>query len=160
MDELFLPIFAKLKNLKASGFITYDLAWMFFPRDSLVFSNASDCTRVLKVLDTGYSQCMDPKFVIESQEIAFDGKAFAWKGVTVNIPPLAGNVPITLLPNYPLDFHAGKEEVRERLVERARKVLGYQDLEYHEYEGIAIAIEGCSAEKHNVSRLSRSVDWD
>jgi len=151
MGDLFNPIFAKLRNLKTSGLISYKLAWTYFPRDSLLFSDMSDCTRVLKVVDTSYVCGKEPKMLIQAKEIAFDGEEFSWRDVVVSIPPFGGNTPITTLPNYPLEFHVGKQEIMKRLEERANKVLKYQDLEYCEYEGLGVLMNGCKAERHNVS---------
>lgn len=150
MHDLFDPIFAKLKNFKASGLITYGLAWTFFPRDSLIYSAASDCDRVLKVIDTAYVKDVDERLEIDAKEIAFDGERFAWRTVKVSIPPFQGNRPVATLSNYPLEFHASRAELKARVIERAKKVLQYQGLEYREYKGLGVMTKSCIMEKHNV----------
>jgi hypothetical protein len=159
MDELFGGFMKQLKNLRASGLISYKLAWTYFPKDTMIFSAAKDCERVCRVLATSY-QCqppMPPHLLINCQEISFDGETFAWKPFTLQIPAFGGNLPVTELPNYPLSFHEDEEGLVERLTVRAKKVLEYQDLTYCEYSGIGLLKGPCGVEKHNVCEfLSRS----
>ena len=153
MGDLFGGFMAQLKNLRASGLISYQLAWTYFPKDSMVFSGLQDCTRVCRVLDTYYECQPVPRMAINCQEISFDGESFSWKPITLYIPAFAGNLPVTALPNYSLSFHSDKEGIKERLITRGKKVLEYQELYYCEYSGVAILVEGCKREKHNVRRL-------
>jgi hypothetical protein len=162
MDELFGGFMKQLKNLRASGLISYKLAWTYFPKHTMIFSAAKDCERVCRVLATSY-QCQPiPHLLISCQEISFDGETFAWKPFSLQIPAFGGNLPVTELPNYPLSFHEDEEGIVERLTTRAKKVLEYQDLTYCEYSGIGLLKGACGFEKHNVgeffSRTSRKLD--
>lgn len=151
MGDLFGSFVVQLKNLRASGLISYKLAWTYFPKDSIIYSGLQDCTRVCRVLDTRYECEPFPRLDISCQEISFDGESFAWKPITLHIPLFAGNLPVTALPNYPLSFHPDQAGIRERLTARGKKVLEYQELHYCEYSGVAIFMEGVKREKHNVS---------
>jgi len=151
MTDLFSGFMAKLKNLRSSGLISYQLAWTYFPRSSLIYSNSTECTRVCRVVDTDYECGKKPRLAISCEEIAFDGEKFAWRPTQLHISSFKGNLPVTALSNYPLNFHEGKEDVRARLTERAKKVLEYQDLKYCEYEGVALMNKSGSVKKHNVS---------
>jgi hypothetical protein len=148
MDEMFGEDKARLKNMRASGLISYDLAWTYFRRDCTVFCGLQDTTRALRVTDTEYSK---PP-VIRCWEIAFDGEKFSWRLMNVDIPKFDGNLPIINLTNYPLEFHPDRDRVKVRLTERGKKVLEYQELKYCEYEGLAIFKQDMLEKKHNVSQ--------
>jgi hypothetical protein len=151
LNELFGGFMNTLKNLKKSGLISYKLAWTYFPRDSLIFSGTEDAVRVCRVVDTDYEKDQKgERLAVNCEEIAFDGEKFEWRDVRLTIPPFRGNQPIDSLPNFPLEFHKGKEEIIERLTERAKKVLDYQELHYGEYEGVGVLVEACKAMKVNV----------
>lgn len=152
MNDIFSTTFAKLANMKKSGLISYKLAWTYFPRGTVMFSGTQDCTRVVRVVDTAYTSDDDGhRMSIEAEEIAFNGEKFEWRSITLKIPAFAGNLPIDALPCFPLEFHSEKGAVKERLTERAEKVLGYQDLQYREYEGVGLLINNCRVKKHNVN---------
>ncbi len=76
MGDLFGGFMSQLKNLRASGLISYKLAWTYFPRDNLVYCGSEDCMRVGRAVDTQYicgGNGQPPRMVINCEEIAFDG---------------------------------------------------------------------------------------
>ena len=154
MGELFGGFMSHLKHLNASGLISYKLAWTYFAKGTMLFSASKDAERVCKVVGTSYN-CGSPQepahLLINCEEIAFDGESFAWKPIDFKIPPFAGNLPVTELPNYPLSFHKDAEGVKERLTARAMKTLEYQDLHYCEYSGVGLFPTPCGMQRHNVS---------
>ncbi|KAH6676253.1 ATPase [Halenospora varia] len=151
MDELFGGFMSQLKNLNASGLISYKLAWTYFPKGTMLFCNSKDCERVCRVISTAYESGQNPRMALNCEEIAFDGETFAWKPITRYIPPFEGNLPVTKLPNYPLSFHEDEEDVKERLATRAMKTIEYQELTYCEYTGVALLPTPCGVERHNVN---------
>jgi hypothetical protein len=162
MAELFGGFMAHLRHLRASGLISYKLAWTYFPKDTFVFCGSEDCTRVCRVVDTDYeggTQCHGPRLAIHCEQIAFDGVSFVWKPISVYIPSFGGNLPITALPNYPLSFHPDQDDVKARLIQRGKRVISYQDLTYCEYSGIGMFVVGGKAQKHNVSQKSYHSRW-
>ncbi|KAF4619100.1 hypothetical protein G7Y89_g14746 [Cudoniella acicularis] len=151
MEELFGSFMSQLKNLNASGLISYKLAWTYFPKGTMLFCNSKDCERVCRVVSTDY-QCQPyPRLAINCEEIAFDGETFAWKPIVRYNPAFAGNLPVTELANYPLSFHEDPESITERLTIRAIKALDYQELTYCEYTGVALLPTQCGVERHNVN---------
>lgn len=152
MGELFGGFMSSLKHLKASGLISYKLAWTYFAKDSLLFSASKDCERVCKVVSTAYQCTQQGKYLsVCCEEIAFDGESFAWKPIELKIPAFGGNLPVTELPNYPLSFHEEPEGVKDRLTIRAMKTLEYQQITYGEYSGLALLPTPCGIQRHNVS---------
>jgi hypothetical protein len=151
MEQLFGNFMNHLKNLNASGLISYKLAWTYFPKDSMLFCDSKDCERICRVVSTNYECGQQTRLAIHCEEIAFDGDTFAWKPTTVYIPPFGGNLPVTELPHYPLSFHEDPESVKERLTIRAKKALEYQELTYCEYSGIGLVPTSCGMARYNVS---------
>jgi hypothetical protein len=150
MESLFGGFMTHLKHLRASGLISYKLAWTYFPKNSMVYSAATDCERVCRVVGTEYRTQPRLYFAILCEEISFDGESFTWKPVELEIPAFRGNLPVTALPNYPLTFHEDQEGVKARLTARGKRLLDYQQLTYCEYSGLGILKSDCKVEKHNV----------
>jgi hypothetical protein len=154
LDELFGTTFSKLANMRKSGLISFKLAWTFFPRNCVVYSGTQECTQVVKVVDTNTVADNDGRrFEMTCKQLAFDGERFNWRNTKLKIPPFQGNMPITSLPCFPLEFHADRKGVEARLTERAKKVLEYQGLKYCLYEGVGLLITETDVVKHNVCFL-------
>lgn len=147
--ELFGTARKKLRSLRQSQLINYELAWTYFPKDSILFCGAGDCERLFRILDTEYlSDTAGDRMEIRCEHIVFTGVTFEWKTTSLEIPAFGGNVPITSLPHYPLEFHAEINILKARLVTRGKKVLDFQGLEYREYAGTGL---GDKCKKYNVS---------
>lgn len=152
MEELFGALRTRLKNLKASGLISYDLIWTCFPKGERLFSSSKDAEHVYRVSETQYKKCPHV-FEILAEEIAFDGEKFAWVPTVKKIPIFPGNRPLVDLPHYPLSFHKNPEDVLKRLNRRAEKVIQYQELTYCEYAGVALEVAECLV-RHNVGETT------
>lgn len=150
MDEMFGSFMTHLKHLNASKLISYKLAWTYFRKNSMLFCPSKDAERIFRVISTSYECNPAPHFKIHCEEIAFDGEKFVWKPTTQQFPPFAGNLPVTELPVYPLEFHDDPEAVKERLIVRAKKALDYQELTYCEYTGVGLLKTPCGMQRHNV----------
>lgn len=147
--ELFGTTRRKLRNLRESQLINYELAWTYFAKDAILFCGAEDCERLFRVLDTAY--CCDSsgkRLEISCKHIVFTGATFEWETTFLKIPAFGGNVPITNLPHYPLEYHPNVEALKARLAIRGTKILDYQGIQYREYTGTGLN-DGCK--KYNVS---------
>ena len=149
MIDVFGGIRKKLRSLQQSQLINFKLAWTYFPKGSILFCGAEDCERLFRVLDTAYVCDREGKRLeISCEHIVFTGVTFEWETTTLQIPAFGGNVPITSLPHYPLDFHPDVNSLKSRLANRGKNVLDYQGLEYREYTGTGLD-DRCK--KYNVS---------
>lgn len=120
--ELFGTARKKLRSLRQSQLINYELAWTYFPKDSILFCGAGDCERLFRILDTSYlCDSAGERMEICCEHIVFTGVTFKWKTTTLEIPAFGGNVPITSLPHYPLEFHTDINTLKARLVTRGRR---------------------------------------
>ncbi|RDL30841.1 uncharacterized protein BP5553_10186 [Venustampulla echinocandica] len=151
MEELFGGFMTHLKNLKASGLISYKLAWTYLPKGTMLYCPSKDSDRVCRVVRTAYATGQCNYLEIAAEEIAFDGETFAWTPIDRQIPLFEGNLPITVLPVYPLSFHENPEDIIERLSRRAKKTIEYQELTYCEYTGVALQQIQQGFARHNVT---------
>ena len=157
MVDLFDKMRLKLRNLRQSQLINFDLAWTYFPKGSIIFCGAGDCERLFRTLETDYMCDREGKRLeITCEHIVFTGATFEWETTTLKIPAFGGNVPITSLPHYPLEFHPNVATLKSRLATRGAKVLDYQGLEYRQYTGLGIGL-GEKCKKHNVSCSNHSI---
>ncbi|KAK1759780.1 putative aaa family protein [Echria macrotheca] len=152
LDDLFGEMRAKRRSLLASGLVSFKLSWTLFPRDCEIVSWGNNTELILKVVDAAIRQVnpLQGVLVIRCKVLRFNGEAFVWEDVELDIPQFEGNKPITDLPHYPLRFLPDAGETKARLAERGRKVLDYQGLTYCMYSGIGIYHEDKRVEKHNV----------
>ena len=156
LDEIFSETRAKLYHLRASGLVSFKLAWTYFPKGSVVLSWGNNCELLCKVVDTIYKKInpIETVMVVRGKVMRFNGEAFQWEDYELELPAFSGNKPVTDLPHYPLEFHQEADQVRARLAERGRKVLDHQGLSYCTYTGIGIYQEGKKLEKHNVRKVT------
>ena len=148
MFDLFEDTRVKLHSLRQSQLINFELAWTYFPKGLVLYCGAGDCERLFRVLNTAYNTDRnDRQLEIFCEYIVFNGVSFEWEITTLRIPAFGGNVPITDLPHYPLEFHGSAESLKARLATRGTKVLDYQGLEYREYTGTGL---GGLNKKYNV----------
>ncbi|KIW00918.1 uncharacterized protein PV09_07661 [Verruconis gallopava] len=156
LNDIFGGVQTHLSNLQSSQLINFKYSWMYFPKDSLVYSPDKDCERICKVVDTEIitDQRTRKHLIIKAEELAFDGESFAWRDTILDVPAFEGNRPIRELDHFPLSFAEDPDEIKSRLAERGKKVLKYQGLTYCEYDGLGLFNEeatGTRNEKHNVS---------
>ncbi len=148
LDEIFAETRAKLRHLRSKGLVSYDLAWAYFPRDTVaITSNNGDA--LCKVIDTTYTATTSGDVMtVQAEAVNFDGRAFVWENISLDIPKFSGNKPVAELRLYPLEFHRDPHGVKEKLTARGKKVLDYQGLTHCNYTGIALyGLE----QRHNVS---------
>jgi len=153
LDDLFGELRAKRRSLLSSGLISFKLSWTLFPKDCEIISWGNNTELMLKVVDASIRQVNPAQgvLIIRCKVLRFNGEAFVWEDVELDIPQFEGNKPITDLPHYPLSFLPDAKDTKARLAERGRKVLDYQGLTYCMYSGIGIYHEDKRVEKHNVS---------
>ncbi|KAF6829355.1 Vacuolar protein sorting-associated protein 4B [Colletotrichum plurivorum] len=147
LDSMLGETRERKRRLQASGLINFQLAWTYFPKNTIVYSYTRNAEMLCKVKDTSYEQTpCGMVLLIECQVLAFNGDAFVWVDRTLVIRQFTGNKPITDLDHYPLQFHHDEPAVQERLLERGKRVLDLQGLVYCSYNGIAVT----DKQKHNV----------
>jgi hypothetical protein len=162
MHEMFAETKQRVARLQASGLVSFDIAWAYFPKDSFVYSHHRHYDALAKVVDTVYQvdQETGRRFLrLKCKTIVFNGETFIWKDQDLDIYSFSGNKPITDLSHYPLRFHENPEEVKATLATRAKKVLDLQGLTYGAYTGLAYHRSCHGMAKHNVRSILHQY-WD
>jgi len=151
LDDVFADTRAKLKALRADRLVSFRLAWAYFPRGTTVITWGNNCELLCKVKETRYTRMGNcAVFLIEGEVLQFEGRGFHWEPHTIIIESFKGNLPITELDAYPLEFHEAVEDVRARLTARGRKSLEYLGLTHAFYQGLALHVRGNVTERHIV----------
>jgi hypothetical protein len=160
MHDMFGETKNRVTRLQASGLVSFDIAWAYFPKDAFVYSHHRHYDSLAKVVDTVYQtdqQSGKAYLRLKCKMIVFNGETFIWKDQDLDISAFRGNKPITDMPHYPLRFHENPEEVKATLATRAKKVLDLQGLTYATYTGLAYYRVMCGMSKHNVRSILRQL---
>jgi hypothetical protein len=149
LDELFGDVRAKRRSLQASGLVSFDGAWTFFPRRAAVLSRGTTFEHLGEVVETAYKHEEDFGYnlVITTKVLRFNSEAYVWENETLRIRKFDNYMPIRDLEHLPLEFHEDPIAVKGRMAERGRRTLEYQGLRYCKYKGVATYQ---AHEKHNV----------
>lgn len=151
MDEVFEEVKFKQSSLQASGLISFDIAWAYFAKDTVVLSQGANCEVIVKAVSTTYEEKGTKIFLmLTANMLKFNGEAFVWEESILEIPEFEGNRPVTDLQHFPLKFHKDQRSVIDRLTARGRMVLDYQSVVYCTYDGIAVYSEGKKIQRFNV----------
>jgi hypothetical protein len=123
----------------AHGVVRFNNIWTIFEPGVLVFSSGGDHNRVYK-LKNGAMQATScgRYYALNTEFVDFDGEKFGYGSTTLSVPEFGGTQQITKLAAFPLEHHAEKDGVVERLLERGRKFVDYKGYHYMAYEGIAL----------------------
>ena len=82
-------------------------------------------------------------YLIQGRFIDFDGKAFGFGSMEVEIQSYKGPARITSLPCFPIKYHKDHETLQKQLIERGNKFVTLAGLRHRFYLGLAFAkIEG------------------
>lgn len=154
MGEIFGGTRSHVRELKANGLISYKLAWIYFRKDMIVYHPGKDTDRIFQVVDAKYEHKPSPHLSLSCKEVVFDGTGYVYEKVDLGLSRFGGNMPISKLPVYPIEFHPDPEGIKARLAERGRRVLDYQGLEYCMYKGVGYHENNGKVSKHNVSLRS------
>ncbi len=157
LDEDFEATRKALKPMLKAGTITYDLVWALFKPNTIAFSptyaNKSDprCFRVDFSYEyeswlSGIKSC-----VVDGSYLEYDGKAFGLGDHQVQIQAFKGHKKITSLAAYPLQYHKDPEGIRKQLIERGKKFIALQGMNYRLQNGIAYMKHKKSIVRFNIN---------
>jgi hypothetical protein len=138
LSKEFKEVIDAAGDLRNQGVMTYEHLWTLFQPGSFVYSRQQGQDRVFRLHSSKYGQDRNghPVFWLTCQYIDYDGTRFGTQKLNVNIPIYEGTRPITNLPTLPLDFHANKDELKKKLIERGGKVEGFAGSHYRAYHGV------------------------
>ncbi|KAF2101519.1 hypothetical protein NA57DRAFT_34333 [Rhizodiscina lignyota] len=142
LDEDYGETKKKLYPLLEAGNITFDLLWALFKPNTLAYTTtygSLDDPRCFKV-DYAYKEqsfIRGEWYSIEGRYLEYDGKHFGLGDFSINVDSFKGPRKITSLATYPLQYHKEPEKVKEQLVERGKKFVMMQGMNYKFHKGLA-----------------------
>jgi len=157
VDEDFTAIRKALKPLLKAGTITYELCWALFKPNTVVFTptygNKEDprCFKVEQCyeheswLSGAKSCCIDGKY------LEYDGQVYGLGDHQAEIKAFKGHKKITSLVAYPLKYHKDPNGIRKLLIERGKKFIALQGMNYRLQKGIAYQKIKNAIAKYNIN---------
>lgn len=91
----------------------------------------------------GHDRNGNPVFWLTLTYVDWDGTRFGTNKLNVSIPQYNGTRAITSLSTFPFNFHADKDELKERLIARGAKVESFAGSHYRAYEGMGWRMNNC-----------------
>ena len=127
-----------LKALLKHREITFQLLPVFFRPQSLVFmipssSEQPECF----MFDSGEVKSFhgEKTFEMHCHNLVYDGKSFANTTTAIRILEFRNVRKIIALTVYPLNYHATKEKIVKKLIQRGRKYIDLIKVHYRSYKG-------------------------
>lgn len=156
LDEDYAETKKALYPLLEAGNITFEYLWALFKPNSLAYTTTygtADEPRCFKV-DYAYKECNVLKgewYAIEGRYLEYDGKHFGLGDFDTEIPSFRGPRKITSLPVYPLSYHKDPEEIKKELLERGKKFITLQGMNYKFSKGLAFQKRKQGVAKVNIN---------
>lgn len=151
-EELKNAIAAKIDLVK-NGVITFEYLWTIFEPQALVYSisDGKECVFKLNSSASTTDQRRGLDFLqLDVWSVDWDGTKFGQHTTYLQNYEFAGTTPITSLQAYPLDFHAEKEQLIQRLVIRGKLFERFAGYHFQSYRGVALGYGRCGMIRHNI----------
>ncbi|KAF2817378.1 P-loop containing nucleoside triphosphate hydrolase protein [Mytilinidion resinicola] len=141
--------------LKA-GNITFELLWALFKPNSLAYTatyGSVDDPRCFKVdyANKESSFIRGEWYCIEGRYLEYDGKHFGLGDFEVHVESFKGPRKITSLTTYPLKYHKDPEGLKKQLVERGKRFVAMQGMNYRFHKGLAFQKKKKAVAKVNIN---------
>ncbi|TVY52346.1 hypothetical protein LCER1_G005613 [Lachnellula cervina] len=142
LDKDYASTKKTLYPMLESGLITFDLLWALYKPNTLAFTTtygSLDEPRAFKIelAEKEYSFMKGEWYNIEGRYLEYDGKAWGMGSMDVDVAAFKGARKITSLGCYPLKYHKNEAKLRVELIERGKKFVSLQGVNYRSHEGLA-----------------------
>ncbi|KAJ4377050.1 hypothetical protein N0V86_006490 [Didymella sp. IMI 355093] len=157
IDEDFTATRKALKPLLKAGTITYELTWALFKPNTIVYTptygNKEDprCFRVEQCLEYESWLSGAKSFCIDGKYLEYDGQTFGLGDHQADIKSFKGHKKITSLVAYPLKYHKDSKGIQKLLIERGKKFIALQGMNYRLQKGIAYQKVKNTIAKYNIN---------
>lgn len=143
------------KDLVSHNVITFDYVWTIFEPADFLYTSIDNTDRSVQLESASYQMTRHGKaFVLDCEEVDWDGDNFGRARKTLNIFEFSGTMPISQLGVYPLNYHANESAIRAQLVQRGKVFERLHGYHYKAYKGIAFG-HGCFGPiKYTVSQIN------
>lgn len=122
--------------------ITFDLLWALFKPNTIAYAPTYGNQDELRAFKIEYAS-KESSFMkgqwysIEGRYLEYDGKTFGMGSMAAEVEFFKGTRKITSLGCYPLKYHRETEVVKAKLVERGKKFVALQGMNYRFHKGMA-----------------------
>ncbi|KAK5074787.1 hypothetical protein LTR64_000992 [Lithohypha guttulata] len=141
LDEDFADTKKALYPMLEAGIITFDYLWALFKPNTILYSSTYGDDEEPRAFKTVYSKenasFMKGKwYSIESRYLDYDGKNFGLATVHGEVPAFSGARKISSLSCYPIQYHKNPEKAKRDLIDRGKKFVALQGMNYKTYAGM------------------------
>ncbi|EON63621.1 hypothetical protein W97_02849 [Coniosporium apollinis CBS 100218] len=156
LDEDYEETKKTLYPLLEAGNITFDLLWALFKPNTLAYTStygSVDDPRCFKVdyANKESSFVRGEWYCIEGRYLEYDGKNFGLGDFEMNVESFRGPRKITGLSTYPLKYHKGGEALKQQLIERGKRFVAMQGMNYRFHKGLAFMKKKKQVAKVNIN---------
>lgn len=156
LDEDYEDTKKTLYPMLKAGNITFDLLWALFKPNSIAYTptyGSVDDPRCFKV-DYANKESNFIKgewYCIEGRYLEYDGKHFGLGDFEVHVESFKGPRKITSLATYPLKYHKDPKGLKTQLVERGKRFVAMQGMNYRFHKGLAFQKKKKMVAKVNIN---------
>ncbi|KAF7302929.1 AAA family [Mycena kentingensis (nom. inval.)] len=126
-------------NMLTHHEISYDLLWVIFPPNTLVYRwhTYTEQHQVLLARSFDYRQREDGSYyvLVACDVVSNDGNSFGLARDNIEIDAFRGARRIQNLVVYPLEYHPEQEDIRTRAIARGKRFTQLPKHSYHEMSG-------------------------
>ncbi|TVY65630.1 hypothetical protein LSUE1_G007682 [Lachnellula suecica] len=142
LDKDYASTKKTLYPMLESGLITFDLLWALYKPNTLAYTTtygSADEPRAFKIelAEKEFSFMKGEWYNIEGRYLEYDGKTWGMGTMDVDVGAFKGARKITSLSCYPLKYHKNEPKLRAELIERGKKFVSLQGVNYRSHEGLA-----------------------
>jgi hypothetical protein len=141
--------------------------WMAFRPGDLLYTKVKGIHRLVKFKSMTRCECLEPRcedsmWVVNFEFIADNGSELGYVESELYIKPYDGYRPLKRLKIFPLQYHHNKDDIKEELIARGRKMMSLRGVHYQMFEGESETLSGDRAwnilgEQDHFNLHSRSV---
>lgn len=156
LDKDYAETKKTLYPLLDNNTITFDLLWALFKPNTIAYTptySANDEPRAFKIeYATKESSFMKGQwYCIEGRYLEYDGKSFGMGTMATDVEAFKGPRKISSLSCYPLKYHRDPQGLKTKLIERGKKFVSLQGMNYRFHKGMAFFKKRRSVIKVNIN---------
>ena len=134
----FKDLIESSQDMISKGVMTFEHLWTIFQPGSIIYAKQDGQDTALKLISTRYAMDQNgvPCLWVSGRYVDWDGSRFGTNKCNIKIGTYSGTRKINGLAAFPLIFHAEKDDLRKRLLERGEKVEQLAGSHYRAYKGV------------------------
>lgn len=144
LDKDFAETKKTLYPMLENNQITFDLLWALFKPNAIAYCSTygdQDEGRAFR-MDFATKEANFMKgswYNVEGRYLEYDGKSFGMGTLHTEVSSFQGVRKISSLECFPLQYHKDAVKIREHLIERGKKFVQLQGMNYRYHKGMAYA---------------------